>query len=179
MPSTFLGLRNVGKKQTGEKQSKATLSWQVGIVTADGVAATQNVPGIGAISGWEFTLDPGSVQSSFTFGDVKTIQAAVQRALSQIQDATHGYFAGRTFLYVVSTGQLFEFYKQPISTGFADTGGYTVQNSIVPCDALQPGIIKVFIEADTLNGALVAPGNMAQTNVAITLFNYDVAPVSL
>src|ERR1700677_4838357 len=105
MAVTFLGLRNVGKKTTGQQQSKATLNWQIGVVTADGDAVNINVPGVGQIVGWEFDLNPTSVQSSFTFGNVQALQAAIQRTLSSIEDATHGYFAGRTFIYILSTAQ--------------------------------------------------------------------------
>src|ERR1700727_435937 len=114
MPATFLGLRNVGKKASGGTTAKATLNWQLGIVTADEDAANIPVPGFGNINGWVFLLDPSSVQSSFTLGDLKSLQAAVQRQVSSAEgDGTHQYFAGRTWIYIVSTAQLFQFSPDP------------------------------------------------------------------
>jgi hypothetical protein len=174
----FNGLKNVGGKKNN--QHKATLSWLVNLVAADGNAANVNVPGFATIDGWSFLLDPTSVQSSFTYGDGKALQISVQRASSTVVDATHFYTSGRTFVYIVSTGQLFVLGSKPPSVGAPPLTGQPVQTEtcIVPCDAIQPGHIIVFIEADNQNGAIVTPGNMSFLAINVTLFNYEVAPLA-
>lgn len=180
----FNGLKNVGsRKNTTQNQSnKATLSWTAGVVTADLAASNQQVPGFGGIVGWKFQCDPVSVQSSFTFGDGKGMQLAINRTTNAVVgDGATYYNSGRTFVYVEATGQLFIFgANTPIVV--ADpiiNNGVDSKTAIVPCDSIATGKIDIFIEADNQSGTLVTPGNMAQVSVTLTLFNYDVPPVGV
>ncbi len=186
MSVIFAGLKNIGKhdkKNPNSNTSKATLTWLVLLLAADGNATEVNVPGYGVINGWQFDLNPTSVQSSFTFGDVKALQLAIQReAASTEDDGVHAYSAGNTFIYSPSSGQLFAFSGPPplvVTASGPNVAGDFRKMCIVPIDGIQPGIISVFIEADFLNGALVQPPNYAQLKISVTAFNYDVPPVSV
>ena len=185
MPLQFNGLKNVGGRRnaqnttTQKTASKATLGWTATIVAADLAASNQQVPGFGGIVGWKFQCDPISVQSSFTFGDGKGLQLAIQRFINAVVgDGATYYTSGRTFIYVEATGQLFIFNSNtPFVVATLLNLGVDSKCVIVPSDSIATGKVDIFIEADNLSGTIVTPNDMAQVNVNLTLFNYDVPPV--
>jgi len=188
MPAQFNGLKNVGKKAKGLEQSqdtKATVSWTVTVnaaVTADGPAGNISVPGVGILQGWKYSLNPVDIPVAFTFGTTKAIGTVCQQPKSNVlATAAGGFVAGRIFMYVEATGQLFEFCSANdlllVTNASAGNYGLWIRNSLVPVHGSQNGKVDIFVEQDNLNGVLQTPGPNTFFNVL--LFNYEAEPVGV
>lgn len=186
---TFNGLRTIGPKKgnsTDATQTRASASWTACVLATDPPATFLNIPGFASTSGansvfpffkgWQYTLDATSIQSSFTFGAVKSIQLALvrQKAVASADGSTFNFIPSRVAVYISATGQLFLFSAKETVNCAKISNIIEAETFAAEIPAPTPGKIDVYIEQETYNGAAQVPSDLL---INIVAFNFSLQAV--
>lgn len=197
MSVIFLGAKNAGSVRTSSTVNKpsqpVSMTWNALFTNGDlpqlvGVPGL-NVPGTVTRNDWyKYVIDPAANQGAFNFGVGKTAQINIARPQSYNAAAASYWFVGRVVLYVPSTGQVYAIGPRNYATLPWPTAAYPpvatavpIENSndVLPLVLSSSSQIEIWLESDVFNfGAgqgIVTPS----TNIIITLFNFELPPVSV
>ena len=175
--ATFQGSRNIG-----QKTAQVAMSWTMSeancvAATACSLQGQSPAQTLTTLLWYGFVIDPVAQQGAFTFGTAKAMQVSITRLRASFVTTESLYIPGRIVIYVPSTGQTFTLGPRQLS---GDAFGvscffFEFQNFIASLFLAQGSQLEVWMESDIDDN--VAGG--VNSYLSLTLFNFEVPPVSL